>query len=199
MQDVLGDHKEGSHVIIVTRGSPDSVSLEDEKIMKEHVEYYQIKVSTVMIPKRFDDISPVFDMLAQISRGKAHSVRATGPVSRYRELLRAFNDIIDGEKITVHESAVKIKEVNLTTEGSFLIDPLLGSDIQFEIFVEDVEEHGLKSVTFTDGMGTVYGPYTRLKIPHPVVNMVKINHRLSGSPLGEPGQWKYKVDNKVNL
>lgn len=42
MNDVLRDHKEGAHVILVTRGSSDSLTSRDEKTIIEYAEYYQV-------------------------------------------------------------------------------------------------------------------------------------------------------------
>ena len=44
MNDVLRDHKEGAHVILVTRGSSDSLTSGDEKTIKEYAEYYQVHI-----------------------------------------------------------------------------------------------------------------------------------------------------------
>ena len=46
MTEVLGEHKEAAHVIIVTRGSFDTLSVTDEKTIKEYAEYYQVSCST---------------------------------------------------------------------------------------------------------------------------------------------------------
>ena len=42
MTEVLGEHKEGAHIIIITRGSSDTLSIQDEIALKEHVNYYQV-------------------------------------------------------------------------------------------------------------------------------------------------------------
>ena len=42
MTQVLGEHKEGAHIIIVTRGTTDTLSMKDEIALKEYMEYYQV-------------------------------------------------------------------------------------------------------------------------------------------------------------
>ena len=42
MTEVLGEHKEGAHIIIFTRGSSDTLNIKDEIALKEYVEYYQV-------------------------------------------------------------------------------------------------------------------------------------------------------------
>ena len=47
------------------------------------------------------------------------------------------------------------------SSGNFLIDSTLGRDTQFGIYVEDEEDHLIKSVRFTDSKGRNYGPFLR--------------------------------------
>ena len=42
MTEVLQEHKEGAHVILVTRGKRNALSINDEKTIKEYAEYYQV-------------------------------------------------------------------------------------------------------------------------------------------------------------
>ena len=46
MTEVLGEHKEGAHIIIITRGSLDTLSIMDETVLKEYVEYYQVQITS---------------------------------------------------------------------------------------------------------------------------------------------------------
>jgi hypothetical protein len=38
----LGEEKEGTHIILVTRGTEDTLSLSDESRIKELLQYYQV-------------------------------------------------------------------------------------------------------------------------------------------------------------
>ena len=42
IQDVLVSEKAGAHLVIVTRGGQDTLSLTDEKRIKEFIQYYQV-------------------------------------------------------------------------------------------------------------------------------------------------------------
>ena len=42
MTEVLGEHKEGAHIIIVTRAGPDTLSDTDKVAIREYIEYYQV-------------------------------------------------------------------------------------------------------------------------------------------------------------
>ena len=42
VQDVLGENRDGAHIILVTRGGQDTLSLTDETRIKEFIMYYQV-------------------------------------------------------------------------------------------------------------------------------------------------------------
>ena len=44
VQDVLGEEKAGGHIVLVTRGGYDTMSLSDEKTIKEFINYYQVAI-----------------------------------------------------------------------------------------------------------------------------------------------------------
>jgi hypothetical protein len=70
----------------------------------------------------------------------------------------------------------------LVTRGSFLIDSTLGRDTLFGIYVEDQEEHRIKSITFADSKGVEYGPYTRMSSTFDLVNFKTINFPREQAP-----------------
>ena len=41
-QDVLGENRDGAHIILFTRGGQDTLSLTDETRIKEFIMYYQV-------------------------------------------------------------------------------------------------------------------------------------------------------------
>merc|ERR1719362_1685665 len=61
------------------------------------------------------------------------------------------------------------------SSGNFLIDSTLGRDTQFGIYVEDEEDHLIKSVRFTDSKGRNYGPFLRMSSDFDLVNFKTIN------------------------
>ena len=46
MTEVLGEHKEGAHIIIVTRAGADTLSDMDMLAIREYVEYYQVSLQS---------------------------------------------------------------------------------------------------------------------------------------------------------
>ena len=52
---------------------------------------------------------------------------------------------------------------------------MLGRNTLFGIFVEDAENHQVKSVKFTDEEGTVFGPYTKMSSMFDGINLKTIN------------------------
>ena len=117
-------------------------------------------------------------------------------IHKFREVLNAFSEIVknDGKRVTVHEQIIEISSINNQTEGEFIVDSSISEDTRLEIFVEDEEDHLIKSVIFTDSRGTTYGPYRRMTTTHDHVNMKTINYGLDDSPMIQPGRWRYKVE-----
>merc|ERR1711892_1447782 len=100
------------------------------------------------------------------------------------------------EKETVHvaEYYSSDKESN----GDFVIDETLGRDTVFGIYVEDEEDHLIKSVKFQDSDGTVYGPFTKMSSAFDPVNIKTINYVGKKPPFGNSHQlgrkWYYSIE-----
>ena len=63
------------------------------------------------------------------------------------------------------------------------------------MYVEDAEDHLVRSISYRDSAGQVYGPYSRLATTYAGVNMVSVNYGLGAtSPLTTPGLWSYRVE-----
>ena len=80
----------------------------------------------------------------------------------------------------VHQEAF-LGDSGITT-GNFLIDSTLGRDTQFGIYVEDEEDHLIKSIRFTDSKGKTYGPFLRMSSDFDLVNFKTINFPAGQSP-----------------
>ena len=48
---VLRGNMAGAHLILLTRGSPDTLSISDEQTIEDYVKYYHLKVSSILIPE----------------------------------------------------------------------------------------------------------------------------------------------------
>ena len=66
--------------------------------------------------------------------------------------------------------------------GSFTVDASLGRQTEFGVYVEDDEDHQIKSVEFTDADGTTYGPFTKMSSTYDVVNFKTINFNVGEEP-----------------
>ena len=200
LKDVLGEDKEGGHLVLVTQGDHATLSLSDEGVLREMAEYYQVKVSSILLPRKPVKFHPFYDELAAVSGGRTTVVVGRGPMERYRELVRALGELVEGgtREVVVEEQLVTVRGEGSITEGSFLVDGTLGRDTQFGIYVEDEEEHLVRSVTLVDSKGREHGPYTRVSTEYDSTNLKTLSFGLGGaSPLATAGhvggRWRYRV------
>ena len=181
----------GTHVVLVTRGSRDTLSSpSDEKIIRNYVADYNLKMSAIVIPESdTDSILGFYDDITQSMGGKTHVVRGDGGIMEfYVGLNDAFTEVLRSDAryptempVTVHEQEFPGGTSPAAT-GTFLIDYTLGRDTLFGIYVEDEEEHRIRSITFTDSKGNVYGPYLRMSSSYDLVNFKTINFPRGQAP-----------------
>ena len=69
-----------------------------------------------------------------------------------------------------------------STTGSFIIDSSLGRYTRFGIYVEDEDDHLIKSVAFRDGQGVQYGPYTSMASTYDNINLKVVNFPVGQEP-----------------
>ena len=83
--------------------------------------------------------------------------------------------------VVVHE---ELKEMNgyTSSKGSFTIDATLGRETSFGIYVDDEEDHLIKSVLFKDVKGTSYGPYTSMSSLYDIINLKTVNFPMEKAP-----------------
>ena len=70
-----------------------------------------------------------------------------------------------------------------TSRGSFVIDETLGRDTMLGVYVEDVEDHLIKTIMLTDSDGNKYGPFTKMSSTFDLVNLKTINYVGRAPPL----------------
>ena len=105
-------------------------------------------------------------------------------------MARAFHQILREESVQPADEAetVHVAEYYSSdkegSEGDFVIDDTLGRDTVFGIYVEDEEDHLIKSVKFQDSDGTVYGPFTKMSSAFDPVNIKTINYLGKIPPFG---------------
>ncbi len=82
----------------------------------------------------------------------------------------------------VHEKLAKMDGSHRKTTGKFRIDPNLGRNTKFGVYVEDVEGHLIKSISFTDSRGIKYGPFTSISSLYDIVNYKVLNYPVGSRP-----------------
>ena len=71
MEQVLQGDQAGAHIILVTRGTNDTLDLNDENLILEYVEKYQVKFSSILVPEYISKASSFYDSLSQLSGGSS--------------------------------------------------------------------------------------------------------------------------------
>ena len=106
----------------------------------------------------------------------------------------------------VHEKLVKMSDSGGATTGAFSVDPNLGHNTKFGVYVEDAEDHLIKSVTFTDGRGNEYGPFTSMSSLYDIINLKVVNYPVGAAPpfdevhmmmnpfLGEVNKFRWRIE-----
>ncbi len=189
VHEVVRDNHAGTHIILLTHGSPDTLSITDENIIKGYILDYNIKLSSIVLPETDVHLS-FYDTVSNMMGGSAHVVKNNNNiVDFYVRINEAFAAIqlSDARYPTeipelVHRSEFIVDSGSASSSGSFLIDSTLGRDTEFGIYVEDVEEHLIKSISFVDALGKVYGPFARTSSSFDLVNFKTINFPSGQAP-----------------
>ena len=121
IHDVLRNNMAGAHLVIISRGSPDTLSLSDEQTIREYIKYYQIEVSTILIPDKAKQPLPFFDEISQISGGNSHVIKSARykqsksrrSIEVYLELMHAFSSLVAGTQNRYKESTFDTKIYDL--------------------------------------------------------------------------------------
>ena len=191
LHEVVRDNHAGTHIILITQGSADTLSLTDEAVIEGYVLDHNIKMSTILLPETgTNSYLPFYDSVSTLMNGKTYIVKNNNHIiDFYVRLNEAFADILRSDarypteipELVYKQEFVGDKRTS-STVGNFLIDSTLGRDTQFGIYVEDEEEHLIKSITFKDSKGKRYGPFTRMSSSFDLVNFKTINFPAGQAP-----------------
>ena len=130
--------------------------------------------------------------ISQLSGGRSFHI----PAAHYQldmldNLNFAFSQILldddllpTEQPITVHKADFYNSESN-TSSGSFIIDETLGRETMLGVYVEDDEDHLIKSIQLTDMAGNKYGPFTKMSSTFDLVNLKTINYVGRAPPFGD--------------
>ena len=187
LEEVVKDNVAGTHFIILT--SANHKSDDDLQMLEKQAKSNQIKISSILIPSTFR--TTFYDHISKETGGRSFQLSDTGyGLNLLYDLNKAFSQILKDENIHPSESAetVHVAEYYSSdmdeSDGAFIIDSSLGRDTIFGIYVEDEEDHLIKSVEFQDSSGTVYGPYTKMSSAFDPVNIKTINYVGKNPPFG---------------
>ncbi len=111
---------------------------------------------------------------------------AQASVRVYVDLMNAFTLLLPTSgpttpPIIVHENLIEMNGYSSST-GHFIVDETLGRDTRFGIYVDDEEDHLIRSVTFTDTKGIIYGPYTSMSSLYDIINLKTVNFPVGEAP-----------------
>merc|ERR1719317_1313061 len=206
MDQVLRNREDGGHLIILTSGDKRSMAEDDKEILTEYSKYYNIRVSSILLPAPSEAPLVYYNTIATQSGGRSRSLYLTdskmetlsGMIDSLVEIIGVDTPHPGDLPVTVHHQAIT-RSSSWSSEGQFIMDTMLGRDTVFGILVEDDENHQIKSVKFTDEEGSVFGPYTKMSSTLDGINLKTINFPLgSKSPLDEDAgmskMWQYNIE-----
>jgi len=217
IENVLGSEGAGGHIIIIANEEISTQSLQKQEEIMSNARNSGVRISSVVVTSPSSVNSPAnrlnspqpgtffFEALGKSTGGVSTAISADMyTLQMYTHFIQSLSQIISTDTkdplnhaITIHKEFYLRQDAKPIT-GSFLIDSTLGRHTEFGIYVEDSEEHEIKSVTFTDNESVEYGPFTKMSSSHNVVNFktinfnVKENHPPFDSKRGT--RWEYKIE-----
>ena len=195
LDSVLGPGAHSSlHLVLITAAS--SGSREDVARMQEILASRAVRLSSVVIPSRNSghnlEMTTFYDQITQSTGGRSFQLSETGyGIDLLVGLNNAFDQVLRSENVkaseiseTVHQSEHYTNTGDNESAGAFIIDESLGRDTVFGIYVQDEEDHLIKSVTFQDSDGNNYGPFTKMSSALDPFNIKTINYVGEEPPFG---------------
>jgi hypothetical protein len=94
VNEVVRDNHAGTHIILLTHGSPDTLSITDENIIKGYILDYNIKLSSIVLPETEGHL-PFYDVISNLMGGSASVVKNNNNiVDFYVRINEAFANIL---------------------------------------------------------------------------------------------------------
>ena len=193
---VLAGQTAGAHLIIITSAHTEP---SEREVISKMLETDPITISSIIIPSHnTNQLNTAFyDVISQRSNGRSFKISQTGyGIDLLLALNTAFGEVLRSENIdsTEHSEVVHTSEHYSNSEdnessGVFIIDESLGRDTIFGIYVQDEEDHLIKSVRFEDSDGNQYGPFTKMSSSLDPFNIKTINYVGEEPPFGNVS-WK---------
>ena len=171
----------GAHLVLVTRGTSDTLSITDEQVLANYLRDYSLKLSVIIVPE--DDAGvgehlPFYDAVAD----SLSVLRSGNPgaLDLYTSAMDGFSSALAPSMyltetpLLIHRRSFK-PAVSSSSSGTFEIDASLGRDTLFGLFVEDEDEHDIRAITFKNSKGEEFGPFSRMSSKFDVINFKTIN------------------------
>ena len=160
MDQVLRHREAGGHIIILTRGDQKTLTTTDMEVLAEYDKYYNIRISSILLPETDQAVLPFYSSIAAASSGLSISLVPGGGVALLAGLVDSLVQVVAVDTpapwalpVTTHSREVTWEGEDWATRGDFLIDADLGRDTVFGVFVEDDENHHIKAIQFRDSEG----------------------------------------------
>ena len=190
---LLNGNMAGANMIIITSGQ-----YTDTEIDRDLLD--QLEISVVSVRPEY---SQTYHHMAERSGGLYTSVSSAGQLDLYTQIIENLGQVIARDSqhghvypVTLHQRHVTSGD-GVSTDGTFSIDGDLGRDTEFGIYVEDDEDHQIKSVTFRDSENNIYGPFTSMSSVYDSVNLKTINFNVGETPPFDRHHgtvWSYSID-----
>ena len=206
VETVVRGREGGTHLVLVTAAGDRKEQVgggrEDLREALALATNNSIKVSTIILHHlTTPQDSFKFNELSSATRGRSWHMSQLG-LNLLLQLNTALDSLVRQAREERGEAAETIHIAELITSegeswGEFTIDPTLGRDTMFSVYVEDEEDHLVESVTFHDNQGVQYGPFTKMSSRFDRVNMKTINFLGREPPFGDRTQlgrpWRYAI------
>ena len=214
VEQVLAGREAGGHILLVSSGNSNALAQGRASSIKTVIGNFGIRMSSILVAPSGTE-QQEYRHLAQQSGGISAIVEKFSPallvystfVERLREVIAIDSrDAANAARTLHHKFLTSDTEDHMN--GTFLVDADLGRNTEFGIYVENDEEHQIKSVTFQDSELKLYGPYTTMSSFYDSVNLKTINFNVGEEPpFDEPArrgmEWSYTIDwypsNEVNI
>ena len=205
VEQVLAGREAGGHIVVVSSGDSDALAQGRESAISALLGNFEIRLSSILLSASSTE-QDKFSELAQVSGGVSAVVDRFSPMLLvYSSLVERLREAIAVDSRDAANTAHTLLHRFITSDsedhrnGSFLVDADLGRDTEFGIYVEDDEEHKIKSVMFQDADMKTYGPYTTMSSFYDSVNLKTINYNVGEEPpFDDPTRrgtvWKYMID-----
>ena len=191
--DLVGlSSQAGTNIVLLTEDHSNTFSNANMDIIKDQIIQMNIKLNAIVMPKKksLNDNaqSSMYDEWTGLTGGRAYVIHNhNSPLDFFVRLNEAFADVLKKDAIMPSEVPEIVHQETLShrsrlSTGNFAIDSTLGGDTLFGIYVEDEEDHLIKSITFKDSKGKTYGPFLRMSSDFDLVNFKTINFPAGQTP-----------------